>query len=221
MWPTNGITPRHGRQPQHEIESSFSILALDGDGVRGTYAAQVLARVEQALDVKINECFDLIAGTSTGCIGWRGRPRKFQWHASWSSSRMKRRASSGIGVPQDGLQLANAATSSQVHSGESVAQSVRPGFGTGNSGALKQPPVHSFDPIEADELAILVPQMRPGRDRTQFRRNARRNWDLARADFPVTVNQPSRRSFSRRPATSPRRYPQSIITNTIARSRRV
>ena len=46
----------------------FSILALDGGGARGIYAAQVLARIERALDGKIKDYFDLIAGTSTGSI---------------------------------------------------------------------------------------------------------------------------------------------------------
>ena len=47
---------------------SFSTLALDGGGVRGIYAAQLLAKVEQSLGTKIADCFDLIAGTSTGSI---------------------------------------------------------------------------------------------------------------------------------------------------------
>ena len=54
---------------QHmDNDGSFSILALDGGGARGIYAAQMLARVEAALDTKIKDCFDLIAGTSTGSI---------------------------------------------------------------------------------------------------------------------------------------------------------
>ncbi len=48
---------------------SFSILALDGGGVRGIYAAQLLATAEQSLGTKIADCFDLIAGgSSTGSI---------------------------------------------------------------------------------------------------------------------------------------------------------
>ena len=47
---------------------AFHILALDGGGARGIYSAQVLARIEQSLGVSIAECFDLIAGTSTGSI---------------------------------------------------------------------------------------------------------------------------------------------------------
>ena len=47
---------------------NFSILALDGGGVRGIYAAQLLAKIEQSLGAKIADCFDLIAGSSTGSI---------------------------------------------------------------------------------------------------------------------------------------------------------
>lgn len=48
--------------------NGFSILALDGGGVRGIYAARLLARIEDALDAKIKDCLDLIAGISTGSI---------------------------------------------------------------------------------------------------------------------------------------------------------
>ena len=47
---------------------TFHILALDGGGTRGIYIAQLLAQVEHAFDVRIKDCFDLIAGTSTGAI---------------------------------------------------------------------------------------------------------------------------------------------------------
>ena len=46
----------------------FSILAVDGGGTRGIYAAQILARVEEALGQTVKDCFDLLAGTSTGSI---------------------------------------------------------------------------------------------------------------------------------------------------------
>ena len=46
----------------------FYILALDGGGTRGIYSAQVLSNMEKKLDVPIRDCFDLIAGTSTGSI---------------------------------------------------------------------------------------------------------------------------------------------------------
>ena len=48
--------------------ADFSILAVDGGGTRGIYAAQILARIEQALGERVEECFDLLAGTSTGSI---------------------------------------------------------------------------------------------------------------------------------------------------------
>ena len=47
---------------------TFHILALDGGGTRGIYTAQLLAKIEQALQRRIKTCFDLIVGTSTGAI---------------------------------------------------------------------------------------------------------------------------------------------------------
>ena len=49
-------------------DDAFNILALDGGGIRGIYAAHVLARLENSLGVPVRERFDLIAGTSTGSI---------------------------------------------------------------------------------------------------------------------------------------------------------
>ena len=46
----------------------FSILAVDGGGTRGIYAAQILAGVEQALGQRVRDSFHLLAGTSTGSI---------------------------------------------------------------------------------------------------------------------------------------------------------
>ena len=51
-----------------ENEENFYILALDGGGARGIYPAHILARLEHTLSRPIGECFDLIAGTSTGSI---------------------------------------------------------------------------------------------------------------------------------------------------------
>ena len=48
--------------------NAFNILALDGGGTRGVYAAHVLARLEDTLAAPVGESFDLIAGTSTGSI---------------------------------------------------------------------------------------------------------------------------------------------------------
>ena len=55
-------------RPPTSPNRHFSILAVDGGGTRGIYAAQILARVEEALGEPVRECFDLLAGTSTGSI---------------------------------------------------------------------------------------------------------------------------------------------------------
>ena len=50
-------------------DDAFNILSIDGGGgIRGVYAAHVLARLEDALASPVGERFDLIAGTSTGSI---------------------------------------------------------------------------------------------------------------------------------------------------------
>lgn len=46
----------------------FQILALDGGGIKGIFSAAILAAVEEDLGIRIVDCFDLIAGTSTGGI---------------------------------------------------------------------------------------------------------------------------------------------------------
>ena len=51
-----------------ENDENFYILALDGGGARGIYPAHILARLERELSRPVGECFDLIAGTSTGAI---------------------------------------------------------------------------------------------------------------------------------------------------------
>ncbi len=51
-----------------DSDNLFYILALDGGGSRGIYAAQVLAEMEETLGVQVRECFNLISGTSTGAI---------------------------------------------------------------------------------------------------------------------------------------------------------
>ncbi len=47
---------------------TFHILALDGGGTRGMYTVQLLAKIERAFGTRIKDCFNLIAGTSTGAI---------------------------------------------------------------------------------------------------------------------------------------------------------
>jgi patatin-like phospholipase/acyl hydrolase len=46
----------------------FTILALDGGGVRGLFSAAVLARLEADHGVRIVDHFDLVVGTSTGAV---------------------------------------------------------------------------------------------------------------------------------------------------------
>ena len=50
-------------------DKTFHILALDGGGVRGIYPAHILAKLEETTGRSaVADCFDLIAGTSTGAI---------------------------------------------------------------------------------------------------------------------------------------------------------
>jgi len=51
----------------NELER-FQILALDGGGIKGLFAAAVLAKIEEDLGVDVADHFDLITGTSTGGI---------------------------------------------------------------------------------------------------------------------------------------------------------
>lgn len=46
----------------------FRVLSLDGGGIKGTYTAAFLARLEQMSGKRVVDHFDLIAGTSTGGI---------------------------------------------------------------------------------------------------------------------------------------------------------
>lgn len=46
----------------------FQILSLDGGGIRGLFSAAVLAAIEDDLNIRIIDHFDLISGTSTGGI---------------------------------------------------------------------------------------------------------------------------------------------------------
>ena len=48
--------------------SRFQILSLDGGGVRGAFGIGFLAEWERLTGAKAHDCFDLIAGTSTGAI---------------------------------------------------------------------------------------------------------------------------------------------------------
>ncbi len=46
--------------------SLFTILSIDGGGIRGIIPAMVLADIERRTGRRIAELFDLIAGTSRG-----------------------------------------------------------------------------------------------------------------------------------------------------------
>jgi uncharacterized protein len=46
----------------------FQILSLDGGGIKGLFSAAVLAAIEDDLNIRIIDNFDLVAGTSTGGI---------------------------------------------------------------------------------------------------------------------------------------------------------
>jgi predicted acylesterase/phospholipase RssA len=49
-------------------DKPFQILSLDGGGIRGLFSAAILSLVEQDLQTKVTDHFDLIVGTSTGGI---------------------------------------------------------------------------------------------------------------------------------------------------------
>ena len=48
--------------------TKYSLLALDGGGIRGVIPARVLDAIEQRTGRPISQLFDLVAGTSTGGI---------------------------------------------------------------------------------------------------------------------------------------------------------
>jgi patatin-like phospholipase/acyl hydrolase len=50
----------------------FQILTFDGGGVRGSFALGVIVELEIVLGHSITECFDMLAGTSTGAIAAAG-----------------------------------------------------------------------------------------------------------------------------------------------------
>ncbi|MBW9093054.1 patatin-like phospholipase family protein [Microbacterium jejuense] len=67
--PGESLTGSHSPSPAHtEASDRFQILALDGGGAKALFTAHVLARLEEDLGVRIQDCFDLVAGTSAGGI---------------------------------------------------------------------------------------------------------------------------------------------------------
>ena len=64
-----------------DTPTRFQILSLDGGGIKGLFAAAILAQLEDDLNVRVSDHFDLITGTSTGGIialglGMGLRPRE-------------------------------------------------------------------------------------------------------------------------------------------------
>ena len=55
-----------GKMEKQKNLKPFKILALDGGGIKGLYTASLLSVLEKKSKKKSGECFDLIAGTSTG-----------------------------------------------------------------------------------------------------------------------------------------------------------
>jgi patatin-like phospholipase/acyl hydrolase len=49
-------------------QRTFKILSIDGGGIRGIFPAHILYCISDRLGIRINEKFDMIAGTSTGSI---------------------------------------------------------------------------------------------------------------------------------------------------------
>jgi len=46
----------------------FKILSIDGGGIRGVFPAHILKCMTERIGIRINDHFDMIAGTSTGAI---------------------------------------------------------------------------------------------------------------------------------------------------------
>lgn len=84
--------------------NKFQVLSLDGGGIKGLFSAALLAKIEEILEVRVTDHFDLITGTSTGGIialglamGMRPReivqfyvsegPKIFRTRRFWTSAR--------------------------------------------------------------------------------------------------------------------------------------
>lgn len=66
---SHSSTKARAKQPWPS-EKSFRILSIDGGGIKGLFAARLLAELEVSLprDKHLVDCFDMIVGTSTGGI---------------------------------------------------------------------------------------------------------------------------------------------------------
>lgn len=62
------MNPTHSTSLQAPAKPPFRILSLDGGGAKGFYTLGVLDELEKNAGKPLCECFDLIAGTSTGAI---------------------------------------------------------------------------------------------------------------------------------------------------------
>jgi uncharacterized protein len=58
----------NNRDSQRAASGRFQVLAIDGGGVRGIFAAALLAGLEADLGCSVHDVFDLTVGTSTGGI---------------------------------------------------------------------------------------------------------------------------------------------------------
>jgi patatin-like phospholipase/acyl hydrolase len=52
----------------NEAAKKKSILSIDGGGIRGIIPASTLVALEQQLGKPVRDCFDFVAGTSTGAL---------------------------------------------------------------------------------------------------------------------------------------------------------
>lgn len=78
------------------IGSRFQILSLDGGGLRGMFSAAVLARLEEDLDVRIVDHFDLI----TGIQSWAPPPTCPTAAVAWNEvASMLRRQVTSVASP--------------------------------------------------------------------------------------------------------------------------
>lgn len=145
------------RHQRSQASEPFQVLSLDGGGVRGIFAAAILARLEEDIGRPVLDYFDLIAGTSTGGIIALGlglgltprqivdfyvaeRGRIFPNRLGWRSARHLIRAKYGAG----GLRTALEGVFGNTLLGESKIPLVIPTYNLGeNDVYLFKTPHHS------------------------------------------------------------------------------